>query len=321
MNLNSRTIQFCHKAIFCIKNGLLLGVLASIVTLLGCGGGTTGTGDFDSTRIEGKVIRLDGTSLAGAEVTVLETGDSTVTNASGDFIIEARLDAAEVNLSVISGALSATVNLGATPPSGSTITVQLLADEGENTVTIISADVTTPPTPTPSSNKSSSSDGNSSSQGSQSSSSSSSGVPSSPSEATPTPTPIADLVPTNTPTPGPTPTPTSTPIILNSIYRGTITGFKGGAITNAVVTVVATGDAIGTSAQGIFFIITDNIGPGTVTLNVTNSSGKSAQLDIPNVPAGAIFADLTITYFPVMDGVIGSNNFRLELDAVTFTAR
>ena len=61
-----------------------------LLTLDGCGGGSAGTGIGTETRsltIEGTLVSETNKPLAGVTVTILETGDSSVTNTAGQFTI------------------------------------------------------------------------------------------------------------------------------------------------------------------------------------------------------------------------------------------
>ena len=55
------------------------------VAVLACGGGTSGTG---GQRFEGSVVTKSATSIPGVAVTLTQSGDSALTDANGQFIIE-----------------------------------------------------------------------------------------------------------------------------------------------------------------------------------------------------------------------------------------
>ena len=58
---------------------------ALLCGVLGCGGSTSGTGGV---TIEGKLLTVDATPVTGVTVTILDTGDSAVTDVTGGFSIE-----------------------------------------------------------------------------------------------------------------------------------------------------------------------------------------------------------------------------------------
>lgn len=81
------------------RRNLFLLLLLLMVVLSGCGGGTSGTGVtsvYDAVLQDG-----EGNALSGVTVTVLETGDSAVTDANGYFSIEVDPDSS-TNTIVIS---------------------------------------------------------------------------------------------------------------------------------------------------------------------------------------------------------------------------
>lgn len=123
---------------------LLLIVLFQAL-FVGCGGGTTGTSDIESTGIVGKLVNVSGDAVGDAVITVLQTGDSALTSASGDFEIEAALSGGEVTLAVELGTVSATVSLGAIPEGTKRVDVRLQLDAPRNTVTVVTVDIKAPP--------------------------------------------------------------------------------------------------------------------------------------------------------------------------------
>ena len=64
---------------------LRLALVTLVVGCLGCGGSTSGTGGV---TIEGKLLTVTSTPISGVTVTVLDTGDSSVTDSTGGFLIE-----------------------------------------------------------------------------------------------------------------------------------------------------------------------------------------------------------------------------------------
>jgi hypothetical protein len=76
--------------------------VAAALLIAGCGGGTAGTGTGERS-IEGQVLTADQRPLEGATVTVIETGDSSVTDAAGNFTISSPAEESVVDLSIDKG--------------------------------------------------------------------------------------------------------------------------------------------------------------------------------------------------------------------------
>lgn len=73
----------------CIRNLLRMALFISFLMQGGCdGGGSEGTGLESSTRsIEGRIVTADGSPVAAAAVTILETGERAVSDQQGEFEI------------------------------------------------------------------------------------------------------------------------------------------------------------------------------------------------------------------------------------------
>jgi len=82
-------------------------VLASILAMSGCGGGSEGTGTGTERVVSGSVRSLDDLPVTDATVTILETGDSTVTDEAGNFQIQAATLPETILIEVESGDLTA----------------------------------------------------------------------------------------------------------------------------------------------------------------------------------------------------------------------
>lgn len=99
-------------------------ILVSLLLLVGCGGGSAGTGTGAS--IEGRVLE-SGQPVAGATVTVLETGDSVLTDADGFFSIPTPADAEKLTLEITTGSGSRQVVVP-NNSSGSIVNVEIEMD-------------------------------------------------------------------------------------------------------------------------------------------------------------------------------------------------
>lgn len=288
------------------RNLLALILISCGPILINCGGGTTGTGDFDSARVEGRVIDLSGAPLIDAQVTIPETGNFTFTDNDGNFEINAAFTTPEISLVVVSSTLNAAVSLGAAPANGTKLTVEVLADKEHNTITIITSEGV--PNVPPTGNNDSSAGGSNSSNSNSSSAPGDGLVP-----ATPTPT-SGDPAP-----PAETPTPTPTPGSVGSIYRGTILGrAKGTPFTQATVRVQLIGDSDITDSEGQFYIATSSIGGGDVVLEVSKN-GYTKYVTIPNVPSGDIIATLDLEFYTPQNPGVGE--FEIDLLSAIYSDR
>ena len=105
------------------------------VLIIGCGGGTTGTGSTGASDFRGRIALDNGTPLSGVEVTVSETGESAVTDENGQFQFEASFTGAEVNLFLETSGLQGTLNLGEIP-NDSIVDVDIVIAIQGNTITV-----------------------------------------------------------------------------------------------------------------------------------------------------------------------------------------
>jgi hypothetical protein len=134
---------FHHCAVaFCVTFALFL-----MGMLLGCGGGTTGTGDYDSATIAGKVLDVTGVAVAGASVTIGDSEETAVTDAEGNFeilAVEVPPEALTNDIVVVQGDDFAALGELPTVLSADTrveITIVLSADKHSVAVEVISIDV------------------------------------------------------------------------------------------------------------------------------------------------------------------------------------
>jgi CarboxypepD_reg-like domain len=79
----------------------------------GCGGGTRGTGGTENLKISGTLVdSSSGQPIAGATVTILETGEISVTDINGQFSFNSAPYGEDIVFSIISASISATTSLG-----------------------------------------------------------------------------------------------------------------------------------------------------------------------------------------------------------------
>lgn len=79
------------------------------ILLTACGGGTSGTAIGNSRNITGTITLADGTPLTGANVTLVETGDSDITDNQGNFEINTNFSGTDFNLLIENDTISQTI--------------------------------------------------------------------------------------------------------------------------------------------------------------------------------------------------------------------
>lgn len=292
--LIAETLNLASKLAFGI------GILTILFFFHGCGGGTTGTGDIQSTRLAGKIVLPDGSAASNANVAIAETGDSSTTDPNGEFIITSKIPAGPLSLIVDFGTLSATASLGILEQEGSNISVVIEADQTSNSLKVISQE-TTPPV----------NSGAASSQSSASASAppdtggSTSSTPSGTSTPAPDNTDSPGAEPTRTPNNGnngasPTPLPTATPTqpaaseptSYSVRFGGTVINNKGNALSDVQITVVDARRSSTTSSSGSFSIRAGQVS-GNVQLRAQYLGG-SDSVTISNVPSDNVFVRLQL---------------------------
>jgi hypothetical protein len=234
---------------------LIFAVLSILAMLAGCGGGTTGTGGSGSDDFAGKILSLSGAPIALATVTVEETGDSTLTDANGDFTIQTTSAPPEkATLLVETATAQGSAVVADLPDVPSVVEVSLQLNEKNNSLAVTSKKVTpkkkhpTPkpsviPTPVPSE------------------------VPTPATTPTPFTTSTAEITPTSTP-PEASPTPTDSPTVSPSaspiasvtpspvpalaIFRGVINASDPALLADAKIGLVGQGRRFQIASDGKF---------------------------------------------------------------------
>jgi hypothetical protein len=109
-------------------NNLLIGffslLLMIVLALMGCGGGSAGTGTGPVVVVKGAVLDQSGAPLRDVNVRVVETGSEDTTSVSGEFQLTAEPESGEVTLELSSAGGVAYVNV-AIPEEGGTVSVTL----------------------------------------------------------------------------------------------------------------------------------------------------------------------------------------------------
>jgi hypothetical protein len=161
---------------------LLITFNGFVLTNLGCGGGTRGTG---SLTIDGNVRSINGQPLSSIQVTNLETGETATTNSNGTFKITTESQAGELSFLLESNSFQIVSRGGGTISEETTnINVEITVDNRSNNPSANQKITITSKKPNggsggSSSSKSSASSSNSSTSNSSSSSTSSSSFSSS----------------------------------------------------------------------------------------------------------------------------------------------
>ncbi len=116
--------------------------------LLGCGGGSSGTDGGVSIRLSGSVTDGSGVAQSGLSVTVLESGDSTSTDATGGYLIPTDIAGNKLTLLVSNGAKETQVTVGNLElVEGDEVNVDLILSQSEFTVSIVSVNINEPVSP------------------------------------------------------------------------------------------------------------------------------------------------------------------------------
>ncbi len=100
---------------------LVVGLLCS------CGGGSAGTGTGTRT-IEGTVSDSSGAAVVGAEVMLVDTGESTITDSNGEFSLATEAGSTAVQLEIKSGEVSSTVSVNNVAAESLTVQVEITVD-------------------------------------------------------------------------------------------------------------------------------------------------------------------------------------------------
>ncbi len=102
-----------------------------LFTLVGCGGGTTGSdggGGARTLTLSGEVLATSGSPLKGYEVTILESGDSALSGENGEFVIEGMIETLNPTLLIQGEGVDTTVSMGEILEQDSVATVILSVD-------------------------------------------------------------------------------------------------------------------------------------------------------------------------------------------------
>jgi hypothetical protein len=127
----------------------LLVLVCGLLSASSCGGGTTGTGGTGSSEFSGRITSLEDFPLVGASVVLTETGDSTVTDNDGSFVMESDFDGPNATLLIETTSVQASTTITDLPPGPHDVNVELKVDEQRNSVTLKSKRISPPKTRRP----------------------------------------------------------------------------------------------------------------------------------------------------------------------------
>ena len=114
--------------------------ISLLLTLLGCGGGSSGTGT-GLRRLTGTVQLTDKSAVAGATLTVAETGDSTTTGQDGSFALETTALGNEIKLLIESSSLSTSVTVNFLADGSGDVSLTITIDPLSNIAVVSGYDV------------------------------------------------------------------------------------------------------------------------------------------------------------------------------------
>ena len=115
--------------------------VAVIVAFIGCGGGTTGSGDAPSVKVYGTVADQQGRVVSSGTVTDLTGGASTPINSTGTFTLSAIPDDGTVSLDVTAQGTSGSIQVKDLPSSAQSVSVKVVVDSVSGIVTVASVEI------------------------------------------------------------------------------------------------------------------------------------------------------------------------------------
>lgn len=110
----------------------LLLILLSMV-LISCGGGSEGTG---TRTVAGVVKTINATPVSNARVTILQTGDFSITDSSGNFSIETEQTTGNITLEIVTETFSVEAEVSEIDDAASSVSVEITVDPTSSTAAI-----------------------------------------------------------------------------------------------------------------------------------------------------------------------------------------
>lgn len=108
-------------------------IVSAALFSIGCGGGSAGTG---TTSFQGKLLTPENEPVAGAIVTVVETGESAVTDKNGQFVLETASSNNNVAIQVEAPDVTATVTVPRASSNDSKVGLELEVNSETATITV-----------------------------------------------------------------------------------------------------------------------------------------------------------------------------------------
>jgi hypothetical protein len=112
-----------------------------ICALIGCGGGTTGSGDAPSVKVYGTVADQQGRAVSSGKVTDLTGGGSATIDSTGSFILSAVPDDGTVSLDVTARGTSGSIQVKDLPSTARSVAVKVVVDSVSGIVTVASVEI------------------------------------------------------------------------------------------------------------------------------------------------------------------------------------
>lgn len=119
-------------------------LVAFVITLLaciGCGGGTTGSGDMPSVKVYGTVTDQQGKLVSSGSVNDLTGGSTAQINAQGAFEVSAKSDDGTVSLDVTANGTSGTIQVKNVPESAQAVAIKVVVDSVSGIVSLASVEI------------------------------------------------------------------------------------------------------------------------------------------------------------------------------------
>ena len=109
-----------------------------LITLLACGGGTTGTGEYEGKSFSGSIEDQDGQAAVGFSISLLSTGDSSSTDSEGKFSFNSNPQSSEIELLIEGAEFNQIVRIVDLPKEAVQVLLELSINTESNLISLIS---------------------------------------------------------------------------------------------------------------------------------------------------------------------------------------
>lgn len=113
----------------------------TICAFIGCGGGTTGSGDAPSVKVYGTVADQQGRTVSSGTVTDLNGGASAPIGSAGAFTLSAVPDNGTVSLDVTAQGTSGSIQVKDLPSTAQSVAIKVVVDSVSGIVTVASVEI------------------------------------------------------------------------------------------------------------------------------------------------------------------------------------